>query len=109
MPVTIRSTSVWTVNEQWATRYRSGRVFCAGDAVHRHPPSNGLGSNTSVQDSYNLCWKLAMVLRGTAGPGHQRCQGRRSQAHAAVLQEHAAGLKDRFFVKETHRITRGSW
>ncbi len=40
-----------------------------GDAVHRHPPSNGLGSNTSVQDAYNLAWKLAYVLRGTAGPG----------------------------------------
>jgi 2,4-dichlorophenol 6-monooxygenase len=43
-------------------------VFCAGDAIHRHPPSNGLGSNTSVQDSYNLAWKLAAVLRGQAGP-----------------------------------------
>jgi 2,4-dichlorophenol 6-monooxygenase len=42
-------------------------VFCAGDAVHRHPPSNGLGSNTSIQDSWNLAWKLAYVLRGTAG------------------------------------------
>jgi len=42
-------------------------VFCAGDAVHRHPPSNGLGSNTSIQDSYNLAWKLAAVLRGQAG------------------------------------------
>ncbi len=40
----------------------SGRVFCVGDAVHRHPPSNGLGSNTSIQDSYNLAWKLADVL-----------------------------------------------
>ncbi|MFD0391883.1 FAD-dependent monooxygenase [Streptomyces nogalater] len=39
-----------------------------GDAVHRHPPSNGLGSNTSVQDAYNLAWKLAMVIRGEAGP-----------------------------------------
>jgi 2,4-dichlorophenol 6-monooxygenase len=37
-----------------------------GDAVHRHPPSNGLGSNTSVQDAYNLCWKLALVLGGKA-------------------------------------------
>jgi 2,4-dichlorophenol 6-monooxygenase len=37
--------------------------------VHRHPPSNGLGSNTSVQDAYNLAWKLAFVLRGDAGPG----------------------------------------
>jgi 2,4-dichlorophenol 6-monooxygenase len=40
-----------------------------GDATHRHPPSNGLGSNTSVQDAYNLAWKLALVLKGTAGEG----------------------------------------
>ncbi|MGW3997255.1 FAD-dependent monooxygenase [Amycolatopsis sp. NPDC004772] len=69
LDVEITSTSLWTVNHNYATEYRSGRVFCAGDAVHRHPPSNGLGSNTSVQDSYNLAWKLAMVLRGEAGEG----------------------------------------
>jgi 2,4-dichlorophenol 6-monooxygenase len=69
VPVTIRSTSLWGNNKMYATRYRAGRVFCMGDAVHRHPPSNGLGSNTSVQDAYNLCWKLALVLRGSAGPG----------------------------------------
>jgi 2,4-dichlorophenol 6-monooxygenase len=68
IPVEITSTSLWTVNHSYATEYSSGRVFCAGDAVHRHPPSNGLGSNTSVQDSYNLAWKLAMVIRGQAGP-----------------------------------------
>jgi 2,4-dichlorophenol 6-monooxygenase len=67
IPVTIRSTSLWGNNKMYATRYRAGRVFCAGDAVHRHPPSNGLGSNTSIQDSYNLAWKLAAVLSGTAG------------------------------------------
>jgi 2,4-dichlorophenol 6-monooxygenase len=49
-----------------ATSYRSGRVFCMGDAVHRHPPSNGLGSNTSIQDAYNLAWKLAAVVKGHA-------------------------------------------
>lgn len=69
LDVEITSTSLWTVNHNYATEYRSGRVFCAGDAVHRHPPSNGLGSNTSIQDSYNLAWKLAMVLRGEAGEG----------------------------------------
>jgi len=69
VPVRITSTSLWTVNHSYATEYSAGRVFCAGDAVHRHPPSNGLGSNTSIQDSYNLAWKLAMVLRGQAGPG----------------------------------------
>ncbi|MDQ4024257.1 MAG: FAD-dependent monooxygenase [Actinomycetota bacterium] len=67
IPVTIRSTSLWGNNKMYATRYRAGRVFCMGDAVHRHPPSNGLGSNTSIQDAYNLAWKLAYVLRGTAG------------------------------------------
>lgn len=67
IPVTIRSTSLWGNNKMYATRYRSGRVFCAGDAVHRHPPSNGLGSNTSIQDAYNLAWKLALVLGGQAG------------------------------------------
>ncbi|MEV7043204.1 FAD-dependent monooxygenase [Amycolatopsis sp. NPDC051061] len=69
LAVEITSTSLWTVNHNYATEYRGGRVFCAGDAVHRHPPSNGLGSNTSIQDSYNLAWKLAMVLRGEAGEG----------------------------------------
>ena len=68
IPVTIRSTSLWGNNKMYATRYREGRVFCMGDAVHRHPPSNGLGSNTSVQDAYNLAWKLAYVLQGSAGP-----------------------------------------
>jgi 2,4-dichlorophenol 6-monooxygenase len=67
IPVTIRSTSLWGNNKMYATSYRAGRVFCMGDAVHRHPPSNGLGSNTSIQDAYNLAWKLAYVLRGQAG------------------------------------------
>jgi 2,4-dichlorophenol 6-monooxygenase len=62
----ITGISLWGNNEMYATALSSGRVFCAGDAVHRHPPSNGLGSNTSVQDSYNLAWKLGLVLRGQA-------------------------------------------
>jgi len=57
----------WYVNRQYATELSRGRVFCGGDAVHRHPPSSGLGSNTSIQDGYNLAWKLAMVVRGDAG------------------------------------------
>ncbi|WP_404498041.1 FAD-dependent monooxygenase [Arthrobacter sp. GAS37] len=59
--------STWQVNEAYATSYGNGRVYCAGDAVHRHPPSGGLGSNTSVQDAFNLAWKLAFVIRGWAG------------------------------------------
>ncbi|WLR97145.1 FAD-dependent oxidoreductase [Shinella sumterensis] len=67
--IEITSVSTWTVNNCYATRTQKGRVFCMGDAIHRHPPSNGLGSNTSIQDGFNLAWKLAMVLKGQAGPG----------------------------------------
>ena len=69
LEVRVTGVSYWTVNDAWATRLHEGRVFIAGDAAHRHPPSNGLGSNTSIQDGFNLAWKLAMVLRGEAGPG----------------------------------------
>jgi 2,4-dichlorophenol 6-monooxygenase len=65
--VEITGTSLWGNNEMYATHLQRGRVFCVGDAVHRHPPSNGLGSNTSIQDSYNLAWKLAAVIRQQAG------------------------------------------
>jgi 2,4-dichlorophenol 6-monooxygenase len=64
----VKSRSPWTVNHHYATTIASGRVFCAGDAIHRHPPTNGLGSNTSIQDSYNLAWKLAHVISGVASP-----------------------------------------
>jgi len=67
--VRIKHISPWEFNHVVASRYRQGRLFIAGDAAHRHPPANGLGSNTSIQDAYNLVWKLAMVLRGTAGEG----------------------------------------
>ncbi|SEG34200.1 2-polyprenyl-6-methoxyphenol hydroxylase [Nonomuraea solani] len=56
--------SLYRVNIRLADRYRSGRVFLAGDAVHVHPPTGGQGLNTGVQDAYNLGWKLARVLAG---------------------------------------------
>ena len=58
--------SLYTMNARLADRYRVGRVFLAGDAAHIHPPTGGQGLNTSVQDSYNLGWKLAAVLKGGA-------------------------------------------
>ncbi|HUB49415.1 MAG TPA: FAD-dependent oxidoreductase [Acetobacteraceae bacterium] len=56
--------SVYSMNARLADRYRAGRVFLAGDAAHIHPPTGGQGLNTSVQDGYNLGWKLAAVLGG---------------------------------------------
>ncbi|MEV5916459.1 FAD-dependent oxidoreductase [Streptomyces sp. NRRL S-1314] len=51
-----------------ADRFRAGRVFLAGDAAHVHSPAGGQGLNTSVQDAYNLGWKLGAVLSGDADP-----------------------------------------
>jgi 2,4-dichlorophenol 6-monooxygenase len=69
LEVEIETTSVWYVNQAHAPIYSNGRVFCGGDAVHRHPPSSGLGSNTCMQDAFNLAWKLAFVVKGHAGEG----------------------------------------
>jgi 2,4-dichlorophenol 6-monooxygenase len=59
--------SRWTMEGVLANKFHAGRVFLVGDSAHRHPPTGGLGLNSAVQDAYNLCWKLAAVLRGKAG------------------------------------------
>ncbi|KAH7129690.1 FAD binding domain-containing protein [Dactylonectria estremocensis] len=64
----ILNVSKWFINETVAEEYSKGNVFCLGDAVHRHPPMNGLGSNTCIQDSFNLAWKIAYVDQGLAPP-----------------------------------------
>ncbi|MBW5480978.1 FAD-dependent monooxygenase [Streptomyces bambusae] len=62
----VRWASDFTVNAALADRFREGRVFLAGDAAHIHSPAGGQGLNTSVQDAYNLGWKLGAVLRDGA-------------------------------------------
>lgn len=63
----------------WWTAYQIGqrvgtkfdhrnRVFLAGDAVHTHSPKAGQGMNVSMQDTFNLGWKLALVAKGVAQP-----------------------------------------
>ncbi|MFJ4922104.1 FAD-dependent monooxygenase [Streptomyces sp. NPDC088725] len=61
--------SVYRVNSRMAKRYRVGRAFLAGDAAHVHPVAGGLGMNSGIQDAFNLGWKLAMALTGSAGDG----------------------------------------
>jgi 2-polyprenyl-6-methoxyphenol hydroxylase-like FAD-dependent oxidoreductase len=58
--------SRFRINERKAARYRSGRVFIAGDAAHIHSPAGGQGMNTGMQDACNLAWKLALVHHGHA-------------------------------------------
>jgi len=64
------SDAVWAtafrVHHRRALRYRTGRVFLAGDAAHIHSPASAQGMNTGIQDAVNLGWKLALVCRGLA-------------------------------------------
>ena len=45
------------------------KVFIAGDACHTHSAKAGQGMNVSMQDAFNLGWKLAAVLQGRSDPG----------------------------------------
>jgi len=55
----------WTMSAEVAETFRvDERVFLAGDAAHRFPPSGGFGMNTGIQDAHNLAWKIAAVVRG---------------------------------------------
>jgi 2-polyprenyl-6-methoxyphenol hydroxylase-like FAD-dependent oxidoreductase len=60
----LRWASIYRVNARLAERFRVGRVLLAGDAAHVHSSAGGQGLNTSVQDAYNLGWKLAAALHG---------------------------------------------
>ena len=51
-----------------ATTFQKGHVFIVGDAAHTHSPTGGQGMNSSIQDSFNLAWKIALVLKGFAKP-----------------------------------------
>ncbi|MFE7510907.1 FAD-dependent monooxygenase [Streptomyces sp. NPDC057540] len=64
----LRWSSVFRISHRIVDRYGRGRVFVAGDAAHIHPPTGAQGMNTGVQDACNLAWKLALVVRGGAGP-----------------------------------------
>ncbi|KAF9762331.1 hypothetical protein IL306_003451 [Fusarium sp. DS 682] len=66
--IEILSSFSWSINDQVAEKWQQGRILCIGDATHRHPPINGLGSNTCIGDAFNLAWKLAYVIQGKAAP-----------------------------------------
>ncbi|MCW2985382.1 MAG: aromatic ring hydroxylase [Conexibacter sp.] len=62
----VHKVSHWILDRIVADTWRSGRIFLAGDAAHRQPPTTGLGLNSAVHDAQNLCWKLAEVVSGRA-------------------------------------------
>jgi 2-polyprenyl-6-methoxyphenol hydroxylase-like FAD-dependent oxidoreductase len=79
-----------------AERLHTRRVFLTGDAAHVMPPTGGQGGNTAVQDGYYLGWKIALVLRGRAGPGLLATHDPERRAYAQIVCDwQAANLADR--------------
>jgi phenol 2-monooxygenase len=89
--------SVYEVGQRLADRFddlsadapagASARVFLAGDACHTHSAKAGQGMNVSMQDAFNLGWKLAAVLQGRSGEGLLRTYSEERHAVAHDLIE----------------------
>ena len=113
IPIEVLDVSRWYINEIVAEYYSDGNVygigasrapfaqhadfdrFCLGDAVHRHPPNNGLGSNTCIQDAFNLAWKIAYVMKGLAKPSLlSSYNAERQPVGLAVITRANQGFRD---------------
>ena len=97
VPVEIISHRQWNAGAYLvAEEYRKGRVFIAGDAAHLYTPTGGYGLNTGIDDTSNLAWKLAAVLRGWGGEGLldilrvRAPQGRAAQLRGRAQSRQAA-------------------
>jgi len=58
--------STYKVHTRHVEKFSAGRCFLAGDSAHIHTPAGGQGMNTGIQDAYNLAWKMALSLKGSA-------------------------------------------
>jgi 3-(3-hydroxy-phenyl)propionate hydroxylase len=77
--------AVYRFQARWATRWRAGRAFLAGDAAHLMPPFAGQGLGAGVRDVMNLSWKLDAVLGGVAGEGLLDTYGPERLHHAIAF------------------------
>ena len=88
-------------------RQRLPRVFIAGDACHTHSPKAGQGMNVSMQDGFNLGWKLAAVLRGRSAPHLLHTYSAERQAIAKELIDFDREWAKMFALVEGARRKRG--
>ena len=87
--------SAYSIGQRRADHFtKANRVFLTGDACHTHSPKAGQGMNVSLQDGYNIGWKLGYVLRGLASPSLLETYVSERQKTATDLIEF-----DRFFTK----------
>jgi 3-(3-hydroxy-phenyl)propionate hydroxylase len=111
--------AIYTFHAAIATRFSQGRIFLLGDAAHLMPPFGGQGMNSGLRDAHNLCWKLAMVVQGRAGPELLETYHQERHPHAEQMvlfssilgllimptQRPIAFLRDLFFRGIVQRIS----
>lgn len=87
--------SAYSIGQRLADHFsESNRIFLTGDACHTHSPKAGQGMNVSLQDGYNMGWKLAAVLNGRASPELLKTYNLEREKVAADLIDF-----DRYFTK----------
>lgn len=90
----VRKASPFWISSKLVEKMRQDSCFIAGDAVHVHSPVGGQGMNIGLQDSYNLAWKLALVIQ--------------SKAHESLLDSYQAERMpvDEAIVRTTEKLTK---
>jgi 3-(3-hydroxy-phenyl)propionate hydroxylase len=104
---------VYTFHARIADRWRSRRVFLAGDAAHLTPPFAGQGMNAGLRDATNLAWKLTYVLQGRLGPGLLETYQQERKPHALSMINLAINMgrvmapHSKWFARATRAVFRG--
>jgi len=96
LPVEIINVRSWEVAAWAAASFQQGNVFLAGDSAHVNPPAGAFGANTGIADAYNLSWKMAMVLQGTAPAALLSTYSEERQPVARYTVEQAFALFTRY-------------
>jgi 2-polyprenyl-6-methoxyphenol hydroxylase-like FAD-dependent oxidoreductase len=104
--------TTWEIWIRKADQYRKGQVFLCGESGHIHSVAGGQGWNVSMQDAYNLAWKLALVIRNKARdslldtyererePVSEQVIEGSSSIHE-IIMAHGSGLDDRMALTQT--------
>jgi 3-(3-hydroxy-phenyl)propionate hydroxylase len=91
-PPRVLRSAVYVHHSRTAERFRAGRVFLAGDAAHLQPPFFGQGMNSGIRDATNLAWKLALVVKGSAGDSLLDTYDSERREHAATMVDFATRM-----------------
>ena len=95
--------SAYSIGQRLADHFsKDNRVFLTGDACHTHSPKAGQGMNVSLQDGYNIGWKLAAVLKGQANPELLRTYNIEREKVAADLIDFDRSFTKLFSMKVDH-------